>query len=286
MTCAGAQLLIEEGLDRSLSPGEMEALRAHLTRCRECERRRRKLQQLAASMGRLESPPVADATWRAMVARAATEVQSERRGVPLRAVAIVAAAAALVLACWIGWLRTRAPGSPPPRSASLIGPTRAAGQPPRPPLASDGRPKVLPHRNAPPRRPPTARPPAPARLASGRPGPERSPVAPSPGPQSAPPAAELAPDDVYLIYETALTFARDDGGPSIPTGLVTVARAQAEAGDLAGAIASYEAAVEASVRSPVLHPLAAEPQPDPGLVLGLVPDPPTGLLVAWLPGGE
>jgi hypothetical protein len=96
----------------------------------------------------------------------------------------------------------------------------------------------------------------------------------------------LSAEDVCLIYETALAFARDDGGPGAPLDLVSIARVQADSGDLPGAIAAYEAAVEASVRSPVRSRLAAQAPLRPEPPIAQIPDPPAEILVAWLAESE
>ncbi|MBM3957255.1 MAG: hypothetical protein FJ313_04300 [Gemmatimonadetes bacterium] len=106
-----------------------------------------------------------------------------------------------------------------------------------------------------------------------------------PGPSPAPPAPQLAPEDVYLIYETALTFARDGRPTAGPLDLVSVARVRADSGDLPGAIEAYEAAVEASVRSPALTWVGQAP-PDADSLVVQNPSPPAEVLVAWLAGGE
>jgi hypothetical protein len=107
----------------------------------------------------------------------------------------------------------------------------------------------------------------------------------APGRSSAARADQLTPADVCLIYETALSFARDGRPTAGPLDLVSVARVRADSGDLPGAIEAYEAAVEASVRSPALTWVAQAP-PDSDPVAAQNPSPPADVLVAWLAGGE
>jgi hypothetical protein len=282
MTCEAAQLLIEEELDGTLSPDKAEALRAHLRECAACARARHGLRRIAAALAGPDEFSVADASWEAMVGEAVSRATPRPLSTGVRTVVLLAAAASLVLVCWLGWVRTHRSGPPPNQSAAVLPPGR--GPTPRGwPAVGVVQPPAPTHRAAPLRRPPHS---TPSRVAQRNAPPSRPPAVAPPGPSPAPPAAQLALDDVYLIYETALTFARDGGRSAAPTDLVAVARVRADSGDLVGAIASYEAAVEASVRSPLPSAVAAQPRPNPGPFAVQVPDPPAALLVAWLPGGE
>ena len=284
MTCDAAQLLIEEDLDGTLSAEQAAALHAHLRECPECARAREDLRRIDAALARPSESPVGDAAWEAMVAQAASRAAPPPFARGLRLVVPLAAAAALVLVCWLGWVRTHRSGPSASAPTASVGPSRRAPRTPEAPSVPDvARPPAVKTHAGPPAGPRHS---PHAKSARRRPPAEPPPAVTPPGRSHAPPADALAPDDVYLIYETALGFAREDGRSAAPADLVTIARVQADSGDLAGAIATYEAAVEASVRSPLPSPVVAQPRPNPGPLAVQVPDPPAAVLVAWLPGGE
>ncbi|MBM3475027.1 MAG: hypothetical protein FJX75_17330 [Armatimonadetes bacterium] len=282
MTCDAAQLLIEEELDGTLSPGPAEALRAHLRECPACARLREDLRRIEAALAGPEEHRVPDVTWDAMVGAAVSRAAPRPLVTGARLAVAFAAAAALVLVCWFTWAHTRRSAPSPNQSASAGPSPEPARRPEAPPAVA-----VAPRAVITPRAP-SSRPGHPAHAGRARRSHAHEPqpaVAP-PVRSQTPPADALAPEDVYLIYETALAFARDGRPTAGPLDLVSVARVRADSGDLPGAIEAYEAAVEASVRSPSLYPVATKPSPSPDPVVVQVPDPPAAVLLAWLPGGE
>jgi len=278
MTCDEARLLIDEELDGAPVDEQIRALQAHLVECPACRRVRDQLRGVALAAADLRGAALDDGMWERMVSAAADRVAPARRR-PVRLVAALAAAAALVAlgyAAWHAWqpASPRAPALPPSPAVAEHRATVAPAPAHRSVVSVGARTGPRPPRHAAPSRAPRrhARAGQPATVKPA----DRAPV---------PPVVQLTPEDVCLIYETALTFARNDGRSGVPADLISLARVRADSGDLPGAIAAYEAAVEASVRSPIPSRLAAQQsRPDPIVVQ--VPDPPAEVLVARLLGGQ
>jgi len=285
MTCASAQLLIEEELDRPLDAEESGALRAHLAECEGCALRRRELQRIAALLTGLDDSGLPDATWRGMVTEAVCEAESTRRRGVVRGLALLAAAAALVLACWMAWRHTRPGADPGPQRP--VAPRAVAHAPgasvPAPGPEADG-PKAGEDRT--PDRPQ----PAPSARRPRRHGPGGALASHSPGEPAIGPAAEAQPGlsagDVALIYETALGLAGDGGRLGAPVEVVAAARQRVVSGDLAEAIVSYEVAVEASVRSPITPGRPTEPPRTTLSEEASLPWSAQDVLMAWAPSPE
>jgi hypothetical protein len=252
MTCDEAERLIEAELDDILNAEEADRLRAHVAGCAGCARARREARRIAEAVAKAGGPLLHDSTWRALVSEAVARAHATRRARGVRTVTLLAAAAALLAACCLAWLHSR-------------GPDKAGRRLPLVPQVATSRdattaqtPTAAAARHTAGRKPPTvvkAPPPTPRRhraqgAAPAGPGPGSGQARASTEGAGIAPIEALSAEDVALIYETALAFAREDGRLRAPMDMVAAARVQTDSGDLAAAIASYEAAVEASVRSP------------------------------------